>query len=71
MKDAILTEIMMRRGANKAIAESCQLTTAAVSQWLRVPKRHVKTVSEITGISPSRIRPDLHPAEDENAEIAA
>ncbi|BBC78760.1 chaperone [Acetobacter orientalis] len=70
MKDAILTEIMMRRGANKAIAEGCNLSTAAVSQWVRVPKRHVEKVSELMKVPPQKLRPDLF-CEPTNEGIAA
>lgn len=68
MKDAVLTEIMMRRGANRLISEACGLSTAAVSQWKRVPKKHLKTVSELTGIPAQDLRPDLF---SEAEEIAA
>lgn len=60
MKDAILTEIMMRRGANRAISEACGLSTAAVSQWKRVPKKHLDAVEQVTGVPASELRPDLY-----------
>lgn len=65
MKDAVLTEIMMRRGANRAISEACGLSTAAVSQWKRVPKRHLETVAQVTGVSAPELRPDLFGTEAE------
>lgn len=71
MKDAVLTEIMMRRGANKAISEACGLSTAAVAQWVRVPKKHVKKVSAVTGRSAEELRPDLFPSEEYKAVMAA
>ncbi|KXV75894.1 helix-turn-helix domain-containing protein [Acetobacter cerevisiae] len=70
MKDAVLTEIMMLRGLNKAISEACGLSTAAVSQWRRVPKKHVEKVSVVTGRSAAELRPDLFP-NPENIEEAA
>lgn len=59
MRDAILNEIMMRRGANKRISEACGLSTAAVAQWKRVPKRHLQTVAAVCGKAPRELRPDL------------
>lgn len=61
MKDAVLTQIMMRRNANKLISEACGLSTAAVSQWKRVPRKHVETVSSVSGVPPYELRPDLYP----------
>ncbi|MFT9360099.1 hypothetical protein [Acetobacter okinawensis] len=62
MRDAILTEIMMRRNANKRISAACGLSTAAVSQWTRVPRKHVETVSKLSGKQPHELRPDLYAA---------
>ena len=61
MRDAALTKIMMRRNANKLISEACGLSTAAVSQWKRVPRKHVETVSSVSGTPPHELRPDLYP----------
>mgnify|MGYP001395809101 CR=1 FL=1 len=62
MRDAVLTQIMMRRNANKLISEACRLSTAAVSQWKRVPRKHVETVSRLSGVKPHELRPDLYAA---------
>lgn len=61
MRDDVLNEIMVRRGANKAISEACGLSSAAVSQWKRVPKKHVEIVAKVTGVAASKLRPDLLP----------
>ncbi len=50
------------RGANKSIAEACGISTAAVSQWNRVPRRHVEAVARVTGIDPQQLRPDMFEA---------
>lgn len=68
MREIVLAEIMMRRGANKAIAEGCGLSTSAVSQWKRVPKKHLETVASIVSVPASVIRPDLF---NEDRELAA
>lgn len=71
MSEDILTEIMSRRGANKAISKACGISTSAVAQWTRVPRRHVDKVSEVTGIPKFRLRPDLHSEEQDTKELAA
>lgn len=57
--DDILLEIKERRGAVKRLAEACSLTTQAVSQWRRVPKKHLAAVARVTGRTPEELRPDL------------
>lgn len=41
------------------IAGACGVTTQAVSQWKRVPERHVRAVAALLGTTPERLRPDL------------
>ena len=43
------------------IAVTLGVSRAAVSQWRRVPERHLTTVARITGISKRVLRPDLYP----------
>jgi len=50
-----------RKGVT-AIADACGVTTQAVSQWKRIPPRHVKAVSNLTGTPPHLLRPDIVPA---------
>lgn len=47
------------RGRQLRMTERLKLSTGAISQWNRVPKRHVKKVARITGIPPHVLRPDL------------
>jgi DNA-binding transcriptional regulator YdaS (Cro superfamily) len=61
MRDPALEELLSRRGAVKRIAEACDISTAAVSQWKRVPRRRVAAVAEALGIEPAQVRPDLAP----------
>ncbi|MFT9016438.1 MAG: hypothetical protein ABF990_11970 [Acetobacter sp.] len=70
MRDPVLNEIMMRRKANKVISEACGLSTAAVSQWKRVPRRHLDTVSRLSGKRPEELRPDLFGQESNNVAAA-
>ncbi len=60
-RDPILEEALGRRLAVKHIAERARITTAAVSQWRRVPERHLAIVVEVTGIPDYRLRPDICP----------
>ena len=45
------------------------ITSQAICQWKRVPPERVISVSNVTGVSPHIIRPDLYPAPfSENGE---
>lgn len=52
---------------NVRIAERCQISTAAVSQWRRVPKKHLEAVAAISGKSAADLRPDLFSKDDSPA----
>ena len=56
-----LDRLFQTRGAVKRVAEGLNITTAAVSQWKRVPRTRVKEVAEILDVSPAEVRPDLYP----------
>lgn len=47
------------------LARGLGITRGAVSQWKRVPAERVGQVSQLTGISPNILRPDLFPFVDE------
>lgn len=59
IRDKPLTELLQRRGAVTAIALATGVSRSAVSQWRKVPDRHLATVARITGKSPKDLRPDL------------
>jgi pyruvate kinase len=63
-RDPILDEVFSRRLMVKRIAEATGISTAAVSQWRRVPKRHLAVMSAITGLPAHTFRPDLSAADD-------
>jgi len=46
-------------GDVQKIAQVCGITVQAVSQWKRVPDRHLFTVAQLLGLSPWQLRPDL------------
>jgi hypothetical protein len=53
-------EVIRRFGTAKRLAEALSITNRAVSIWKRVPVRHVRAISAISGLHPYRIRPDLY-----------
>ncbi len=59
MRDPALEDIFARRGAITKIATELGISTAAVSQWKRVPDERVLDVARILGLAPTQLRPDL------------
>lgn len=59
VRDPVLEEAFRTRFVITRIARMVGISHAAVSQWRRVPERHVWAVSRITGIPAARLRPDL------------
>ena len=59
-KAPILTEAFKLRGTTKAVSEACGIRSQTISNWTRVPAKHVDTVARITGVKPYRLRPDLY-----------
>lgn len=58
-RDPVLEAALQTRFAVKRIARLCGISSAAVSQWQRVPERHVWAVAKVTGLSAATLRPDL------------
>ncbi|MBB2200469.1 hypothetical protein [Gluconacetobacter tumulisoli] len=53
--------ICRRWGDISRIAAACgDLTAQSVSEWKRVPRRHVETVAAMLGVPPGVLRPDLN-----------
>lgn len=59
-RDDDLDRLFQIRGAVKRVADGLGISTAAVSQWQRVPKERVKEVAIILDVEPSLLRPDLY-----------
>jgi len=59
-RDPSLLAVIRCYGTAKRLADSLGITNRAVSLWKMVPLKHVKAVSEWTGIHPFHIRPDLY-----------
>lgn len=41
------------------VAKQLGISRAAPGQWDDIPEKHIKRIAEITGVSPSVLRPDL------------
>lgn len=48
------------RGKQKELADYLGLYPSTVNQWKDVPAEHVRKVSDFTGISLTKLRPDLY-----------
>lgn len=48
------------RGRKLRMTEKLDLSTGAISQWKRVPQKHLVMVSKITKIPVRVLRPDLY-----------
>ena len=55
-----LTDTLQEAAKLAEIARQCKITRGAVSQWERVPAKHVLTVEVVTGISRHELRPDIY-----------
>jgi DNA-binding transcriptional regulator YdaS (Cro superfamily) len=58
-RDPILERAFSTRLAVTQIAEALGISRSAVSQWRRVPERHLAAVARITKIPKYQLRPDL------------
>ncbi|MDB5415722.1 MAG: pyk [Rubritepida sp.] len=56
MRDSALEDILARRGAVTRIATALNISTAAVSQWKRIPTDRVEDVARLFDIPPERLR---------------
>jgi DNA-binding transcriptional regulator YdaS (Cro superfamily) len=61
--DAPLTKVLQKIGPSR-LAEHLGIVPSAVTQWRRVPARHVPRVAALTGIPGCEIRPDMYPCEE-------
>ena len=57
--DRIVAKIFATPGLRSKIADACGIRYQTVMQWKRVPPHWVHIVSEVTGMSPEQIRPDI------------
>jgi pyruvate kinase len=62
MRDPALEALLARRGAVTQIAQALGISTAAVSQWKRVPEERVAEVATALGVAPEAVRGSPEPA---------
>jgi hypothetical protein len=60
--DAALERVLEEAGGPSRVARHLGIVASAVTQWTRVPARHVPRLEALTGIPGRDIRPDLYPA---------
>jgi DNA-binding transcriptional regulator YdaS (Cro superfamily) len=46
-------------GMTTKVAKACGVSASTVSEWGRVPTRHIATVARLLEISPAQVRPDM------------
>jgi DNA-binding transcriptional regulator YdaS (Cro superfamily) len=57
--DPALKRVLKKAGGPSKVAEHLGIVASAVTQWSRVPARHVPRLAALTGIRGRDIRPDL------------
>jgi DNA-binding transcriptional regulator YdaS (Cro superfamily) len=57
--DPAIAMIRAERGLAVRIADALGIDKSAVYQWVRVPATRVQIVSELIGMPPEKIRPDI------------
>ena len=62
--DAALERVLDEAGGPSKVAQHLGIVASAVTQWTRVPARHVPRLEALTGIPGREIRPDLYPPAD-------
>jgi hypothetical protein len=59
-RDPCLLEVIKRYGNATRLARALGVSNQAVSSWKLVPVKHIRLISQESGIHPYRIRPDLY-----------
>ena len=60
--DEPLQKALKAVGGPSKLADALKIGASAVTQWTRIPPRHLPKVSQLTGIPMECLRPDLWPA---------
>jgi len=55
-RDAVLTELLSRRGMVTYLAKQLGITKAAVAQWNSIPDWHIPAISKILDIPQYQLR---------------
>lgn len=57
---AALKEAIAAAGGQSELARKLEISRQAVHRWKVAPVRHVRALSELSGVSLDRLRPDLY-----------
>ncbi len=66
--DSALAKVLEIAGGPTRVARHLGIVASAVTQWSRVPARHVPRLEALTGLPGRVIRPDLYPAEESDPD---
>lgn len=53
-----IKQIIMSAGGVVRVAAACGVSHSTVSEWTRVPVRHLRTVAELSGLPVERLLPE-------------
>ena len=65
--NSAIADAVLAAGSQSALARAVGVSPQAVQQWVdsgRVPLRRVLYVERATGVSRTRLRPDIYPADE-------
>jgi len=66
-----LVRVLEKAGGPTRLSEHLGIVASAVTQWSRVPARHIPRIEALTGIPGAEIRPDLYSAPKPKVRKAA
>jgi DNA-binding transcriptional regulator YdaS (Cro superfamily) len=59
MKNDVVARVVEKAGGPTALARALGIKSPSIHSWSQVPANRVTEVSDITGIPPHEIRPDV------------
>lgn len=62
MSDGIIKQVLLKAGGAAKLAAHLKIKSPSIYSWKKIPPARVLDVSEITGIPPYELRPDIFPA---------
>jgi hypothetical protein len=58
--DPIILDVYRSYGSASKLARELGITRQCVSQWRKIPLKHVREIARVTGIPPAVLRPDIY-----------
>lgn len=55
-----ITDIIVTIGSLSEMSRRLGVSRQAIAQWDKVPVKHLRAISEMTGIPRQKLRPDLY-----------